>query len=696
MDNISSKTVEIGGKQVTLESGKIARQADGSVTITIGETIVFSSACTSKEPLSEVDFLPLRVDYQERFSSIGKTVGGFVKREGRPTEREILVCRLIDRPLRPLFPDGYTHEIQVITSVWSYDHVNKPDVWGICAASAALTISSAPLKKPVGAVRVGRIDGEYVVNPSNEDLQKSDLDLILAGTADAVLMIEGYCDFLSEDEVLKAIETGHEEIKKFCACLSEWQAEIGKPKKTDTIVALPEELMQKVRLEVEKSLLDAITIADKLEREEAMGTVKSNLLETLCSKDNDAAFSEFLVKKAFKKVSASILRKQVLATKIRSDGRGPEDIRKITIEEGILPRAHGSVLFTRGETQSVAVCTLGGESMGQRYEDLYGDWTSRFALQYFFPPYSVGEVGRMGPAARREVGHGKLAERALKGILPSFDSFPYAIRLESNITESNGSSSMASVCGGCISMMNAGVPIKRPVSGIAMGLILEEDDSMVLSDILGIEDALGDMDFKITGDKDGITAFQMDIKVEGITVDIMKKALHQAKNGRVHILDKMLAICPETREMADHAPRIISIKLPQKKIGVVIGPGGKQIRSIIETTGVEVDINDDGIASLCSSDGPSLERAKKIIEDLIADVEVGKVYKGKVTSVRAFGAFVEVLPGKEGLCHVSELDTGRVNDAEEFVKPGEMMTVKVLGVNEKGQVKLSRKATLEA
>ncbi len=693
MDTVESTSLEIGGKQVTFETGKIARQANGSCVVRVGETVVFSSVCTSKEP-QDVDFLPLRVDYQERFSSIGKTVGGFIKREGRPTDRETLVSRLIDRPLRPMFPEGYRHEVQALSFVWSYDRHNRPDTWAICAVSAAMCLSDVPLPKPLGAVRVGRIEGNWVINPSVAQTDESDLDLVLAGTEDAILMIEGYCDFLTEAEVLDAIETGHEEIKKICAALKAWQEKIGKPKKVDTLLPPTADLQAKMEELFGHEMDQALACADKVSREESLATLKEKTLEALVAEEGEEGPLERDVKRAFKAFSANKMRQQLLQTKVRCDKRGLGEVRPITIEEGLLPRAHGSALFTRGETQTMAVCTLGGENMGQKYEDLHGDWNRRFYLQYFFPPFSVGEVGRMGPAARREVGHGKLAERALQYALPSREAFPYTIRLESNITESNGSSSMASVCGGCLAMMNAGVPIKRPVAGIAMGLILEENDYAVLSDILGIEDALGDMDFKITGDLEGITAFQMDIKVEGITIDIMRKALEQAKEGRSHILNRMLEVCPEARGMAAHAPRIESIRVKTDKIGTVIGPGGKQIRSIIEETGVEIDINDEGIVNLCAADQPSLDKARKIIEDLVAEVEVGKIYRGRVTSVRAFGAFVEVLPGKEGLCHVSELDKQRVEDAEQFVKVGDVMTVKVLGVNEKGQVKLSRKATL--
>ncbi len=690
---VSTKSVKVGEHEITFETGKIARQAAGAVLVRVGDTMVFGTACCSKEPKEDVDFLPLRVDYQEKFSSAGKTLGGFIKREGRPTEHETLVCRLIDRPLRPMFPKGYYHELQVLSYVWSHDGDHKADVLGICAASAALVISEIPLIKPVGAVRVGRIDGNFVINPTNTELEKSDLDLVLAGTEDAVLMIEGYCDFLTEDEVLAAIETGQEAIKAICHTLAEWQKEIGKPKNTSTLRLVSDETRKAVTNLCADKLAEVFKIQGKDERDAATGLIKEEAKAALLGEDSPHSPTHFNI--AFKALSSRLMRKQYLDTGVRCDGRALDQVRKITIEQGMLPRTHGNSLFTRGETQALAVCTLGGETMAQRYEDLIGPGARRFYLQYFFPPFCVGEVGRMGPAGRREVGHGKLAERALHTTLPSREDFPYVIRLESNITESNGSSSMASVCGGCLAMMDAGVPIKRPVSGIAMGLILEGDKHTILSDILGVEDHLGDMDFKITGDAEGITAFQMDIKVEGITHDIMKAALMQAKAGRTHILEKMLEVCPAPKtEMSVYAPRIETVQIHPSKIGAVIGPGGKQIRAIVEETGCQVDIEDDGLISLAANNGESLERAKAIIHGLTAEIEVGAIYQGKVAAVVDFGVFVEVLPGKEGLCHVSELDTKRVEKTADFIKQGEPITVKVLDINERGQIRLSRKATL--
>lgn len=682
-------------KKISFETGKIAKLANGAVLVRYGDTIVFTTACAAPQADEEVDFLPLRVDYQEKFFSAGKTLGGFIKREGRPAEREILVCRLIDRPLRPMFEEGYYKEVQILAYVWSYDGLNSPDPLAICAASAALAISDIPLKKAIAGVRVGYIDGKFIINPNNEEMALSSLDLILAGTEDAILMIEGYCNFLSEAQVIEAIEAGHQAIRLICIGIQEWQKEIGKPKNREGLRLLPEKLLNEIEKRTAKSLKEAIRIPLKLKRDESISAIEAQILEELLP-DGIGEYSATDIKAAYKNISSKYMRYLILEEGVRADGRGINDIRPIDSEFGLLPRTHGSCLFTRGETQTMAVCTLGGESMGQRFEDLNGEGLSRFYLHYFFPPFSVGEVGRIGAPGRREVGHGKLAERALKASLPSQVEFPYTIRLESNITESNGSSSMASVCGGSLAMMDAGVPIKRPVAGIAMGLILEEDKVAILSDILGLEDALGDMDFKVTGDADGITAFQMDIKVEGITLDIMKSALAKAKEGRVHILKKMLEALPQSRkEMSVYAPRIETIQVNPSKIATIIGPGGKQIRQIIEETGVQIDINDSGLVSIASNCQASMARAKQIIEGLIGEVEIGKIYQGKITSVVAFGVFVEILPGKEGLCHISELSDSRVQNIFEHVKQGDSISVKVLDINERGQLKLSRKATLE-
>lgn len=690
-------TIPVGNKTLKIETGKIARQANGSVMLHCGETVVFASACAAPTANPESDFFPLRVDYQEKYSAAGRTASGFLKREGRPSEREILACRLIDRPLRPMFEEGYYNEVQLLSYVFSYDGLHQPDVLAICASSAALVISDIPLVKPIGAVRMGLINGHFVVNPNVEEMKESKLDLILAGTEDAILMIEGFCDFLTEEQVIAAIETGQKAIHDFCHHLKDWQAKIGKAKNYSTIRKIPHELNAEIHATAGALIESALRISSKQEREKTLSEIKETVLKTLLPEGGNSTYLKADVFLSYKNLQSSLMRKMVLAEKKRIDGRGLKEIRPIDIEQGILPRTHGSSLFTRGETQAIAVCTLGGENTAQRYEDLHGEGAQRFYLQYSFPPFSVGEVGRVGSPGRREIGHGKLAERALAAILPKQEDFPYVIRMESNITESNGSSSMASVCGGCLALMDAGVPVKRPVSGIAMGLILEGDEYVILSDILGAEDALGDMDFKITGDDTGITAFQMDIKVEGITHKIMKEALAQAKEGRQHILHKMLHVCPRFKEeMSIYAPRIETMQIKASKIGIVIGPGGKQIRSIIEETGVQIDIDDTGLVSIASTNPDAMARAKAIIHGLTAEAEIGKTYKGRITSVVQFGVFVEIFPGKEGLCHISELSTKRIQNINDTpFREGDALEVKVIDINDRGQIRLSHRAILE-
>lgn len=692
--NKNKLDLSVGGKAVTIETGKIARQAGGAVMLRSGDTILLATACSSKEALPDIDFFPLRVDYQEKFSSAGKTLGGFIKREGKPSEKETLVSRLIDRPIRPLFPDGYFNDVQILVYVLSYDADHPPEALAITAASAALVISDIPFVKALAGVRVGMIEDRFIVNPTLEEQGKSKLDLLLAGTEDAILMIEGYCDFLTEDQVLEAIEEGHKHIREICQKLSDWQNIVGKEKATPKLKIPPAKLLSDLEALVGDKLRVAFTTAEKKKREEQQALVDLAVAERF--KGEGSEYSSLEVKLAMKSVSSKILRHQILKTKKRSDGRSAEDIRPISIEMEILPRAHGSALFTRGETQAIAVCTLGGESMGQRFEDLNGDGLRKFYLQYSFPPFSVGEVGRGGAPGRREIGHGKLAERALAAVVPmDVEKFPYTIRLESNITESNGSSSMASVCGGTLALMDAGVPIRRPVAGIAMGLILEENNFLILSDILGLEDALGDMDFKITGDAHGITAFQMDIKVEGITHNIMRVALNQAKNGRIHILNKMLEACPKVKgHLSRYAPRIETMVIKPSKIATVIGPGGKMIRSIIEETGVEIDINDEGIINFSSTSAEQMKKAKDIVFNLTTEVEIGKVYKGAVASIQPYGVFVKLPGAKDGLCHISEISHERVARVEDVLKEGQEIEVKVLDINDRGQIKLSRKAAL--
>ncbi len=692
--NKNSRTISVAGRDIVFETGKLAKLAHGSVTVRSGETILLATACRGAVPSDETDFLPLRVDYVEKFSSAGKTLGGFIKREGRPSEKEVLTCRLIDRPIRPMFEDGYVNDMQLLVYVLSYDGIHLPDPLAICAASAALVISDIPLIKPIAGVRIGLLDDKFIVNPTFQEMEKSKLDLVIAGTEDAILMIEGYCDFLSEEQVLEAIQEGQAAIRTICQGLHEWQKVVGKPKVRGQLRVPSEELIKEIRSIVGEDLNQAYRIKDKTERNEAVATAKEKLMTALFPKDKEHAHSKVLVKMGFKKVSADIMREMILKENVRADGRTPDQVRHISSETGLLPRTHGSALFTRGETQSLAVCTLGSEQMGQRYETLEGESTRRFYLQYFFPPFSVGEVGRMGSPGRREIGHGKLAERSLEAVLPTQEAFPYVIRLESNILESNGSSSMASVCGGCLALMDAGVPIKRPVSGIAMGLILEGTHFAILSDILGDEDALGDMDFKIAGDHDGISAFQMDIKIEGITPQIMKAALAQAKQGRLHILSKMLESLAKPKDhLSKYAPRIESVQVKPSKIGTVIGPGGKMIRSIIEESGAQIDIDDSGVISISANNPESIEKAKAMILNLVSDVEIGKTYHGQIVSIVAFGAFVKIFD-KEGLLHISEYDHRRINNLNEVCKVGDFVDVKVLDVNDRGQIKLSRKALI--
>lgn len=691
-------SVSIAGRELSFETGQIARQANGSVILRCGETLLMATACASPEPDPHVDFLPLRVDYQEKFSSTGKTLGGYIKREGKPTQKEILTSRLIDRPIRPMLEDGYFHEIQLLAYVLSYDGIYPTEAMTLCAVSAALVISDIPLVKPIGAVQMGLIDGQFVVNPSIAQMAVSRLDLLIAGTEDAILMIEGFADFLTEEQVLQAIDEGHLAIKQICRALSEWQDVVGKPKNRKGLRVAPKELYQEIEATVSADLQHALRRAKKGERDEKVSEIEKHILAKYCPTEGEHLAPRHEVLAGLKKARANILRNMALNENLRLDGRTKEEVRPIAIEMGFLPRTHGSAVFTRGETQALAVATLGGPAMAQRFESLLdSQGEEQFYLQYFFPPFSVGEVGRFGPPGRREVGHGKLAERALKAALPPQSEFAYVIRLESNITESNGSSSMASVCGGCLALMHAGVPIKRPIAGIAMGLILEGDKYAILSDILGAEDALGDMDFKVTGDDRGITAFQLDIKIEGITPEIMRVALAQAKEGRTHILKKMMEVCPKPNaHLSPYAPRITTIQVKPSKIGTIIGPGGKQIRAIIEESGAEVDINDDGIVSLTATSHESMEKAKKMIEALIAEVEVGKIYKGTIVSIVAFGVFVSIY-SIEGLCHVSELSYERIDDIRKAgFKEGQELEVKVLNVDDRGKIRLSHKAVLGA
>ena len=707
MRELKSITINVGETPITFETGVIATQADASIIARQGETMVFSSCCTSETAEGAGTFLPLRVDYMEKYSSCGKTLGGFLKREGRPTENETLVCRLIDRPIRPNIADGFYDELQIISTVWSYDGSNRPDILAICASGAAVALSSTPEKNIISAVRVGRVEGKFVINPKTEQLNTSDLNLVLAGSKNAILMIEGECDLLTDDDLLEAIKVGHDAIKTICSELIEWQSVVGKTKKTERLFFNPTCIKEIIQTNYLDAITNAINITDKHQRDvdltkigEQITNFFSENMENILADNglSDGDISDAAINAEYKDVKSDVMRAQVINKNIRVDGRSLEDIRHISIIPDFLPRTHGSAVFTRGNTQTVAVATLGDEDIQQRYETLDDqDCKKRFNLQYTFPPYCVGEVGRFGAPSRREVGHGKLAERAILPVLPELSSFPYAMRLESNITESNGSSSMASVCGGITALMAAGVPIKEPVSGIAMGLILQDGSHYILSDILGIEDALGDMDFKVTGTHDKVTAFQMDIKVEGITLEIMKEALAQAKRGRQHILKIMTDACAEPRqELSPHAPRMEQIKINTDKIGLVIGPGGKQIKSIIEQTGANVNISDDGVVNISGVDAKGVIKAKEIITLLVEEPEIGKTYEGRITSIMDFGMFVEILPGKEGLCHISEIDWKRIEDMKKTdFKSDDIVKVKLLNIDDKGRLKLSRKVLLK-
>lgn len=688
--------IEVSGINLIFETGVLAKHANGSIILKANDTTILSTVCAAKTASEEVDFFPLRVDYVEKFSAAGKTLNGYLKREGKPSQRETLICRLIDRPIRPLFPQGYYNEVQLATTLLSHDDKISPDPLAFCATAAALLISDVPFVKPMAAVRVGFINNHFVINPTIAQQEESKLDLLLAGTEDAILMIEGYCDFLTEEQVIEAIETGHKTIKKICSSLGQWQKEIGKQKDFSAISQIPNELFNDIKSIVQNRLKEALNIKGKHAREIAIDALKEEVKTALLPEDN-AKYSKRDVMLAFKELSSQTMRNEILDHNIRPDGRKTTEIRHISVHQSYLPRAHGSSVFTRGETQALAVITIGGETMGQRYETIMGEGIERFYLQYIFPPYSVGEVGRIGAPSRREMGHGKLAERALVPALPSRETFPYVIRLESNILESNGSSSMASVCGGCLAMMDAGIPIQRPIAGIAMGLILEGNRCSILSDISGIEDSLGDMDFKLTGDGKGITAFQMDIKIEGITIDIMKKALMQAKDGRIHILEKMLEVCPKSKDqLSEWAPRIEMMQVKPSKIATIIGPGGKQIRQIIEESGAEINIDDFGVVSITGVDPKSVQKAKEMIEYLTAEVEIGATYNGKIVSIVDFGVFVELVGGKQGLCHISQVANSRieVDTLRGLFNVGDMLKVKVLDINNRGQIELSHKATL--
>ncbi|MBF0193344.1 MAG: polyribonucleotide nucleotidyltransferase [Magnetococcales bacterium] len=689
MFNITKKTIQVGRDEITLETGRIARQANGSVLVTVGETVVLVTATAEKEQRPGMDFFPLGIHYQEKTWAAGRIPGGFIKRETRPSEKEILTSRLIDRPLRPLFPKGFALDTQVVCTVLSYDGINQPDIAAMVGASAALSISGLPFNGPIAGARVAYIDDKLILNPTWEEMAESRLDLVVAGTESAVTMVESEVDVLSEEQMLDAVMFGFEGFQPVVEGIKEFAAECGKPRMDFVSPEEDIDLYNQVRDAFLAEMREVYVIADKLARQDAVSAVKKKAVAQLCVEGGPASGS---VKDMLKKLESEVIRGTILEGKPRIDGRSLTDIRPIVTEVGVLPRVHGTALFTRGETQALATVTLGGGRDEQIVESLNGEYREPFYLNYTFPPYSVGETGRLGAPGRREIGHGKLAFRALQAVLPDAEDFPYSLRVTSEITESNGSSSMATICGSVLAMYDAGVPLKSSVAGIAMGLIKEGEKFAILSDILGDEDHFGDMDFKVAGNADGITALQMDIKIEGITREIMSVALQQAKAGRIHILGEMAKCMTSGREeLSQYAPRIFTIKINADKIRDVIGAGGKVIRSIQEETGCQLDIDDDGTIKIAAADGDSATMAEKIIKQIVADVEKGQIYDGKVVRITDFGAFVNILPNKDGLVHISQLAPHRVAKVSDIVKEGQTVKVKVLEIDRQGRVKLTMK-----
>ncbi len=684
--------MDLAGCQLRLETGRMAKQAGGAVLASYGDTVVLATAVASQTVKAGIDFLPLTVDYQEKAYAAGKIPGGYFKREGRPSEKEVLTSRLIDRPIRPLFPEGYYYETQVIAAVLSADQKGTSDVVAITAASAALVLSDVPFEDPVAGVKIGRVNGQFLVNPDLETLEKSDLTLVVAGTADAVMMVEGGANEQPESVMIDAIELAHAEIKKIVSKIRELRAKAGRPKRTVQAEQIDPALSEEVRQMVLAPVREAILIPNKTARQERLDQILQNTIEKLQTEDQARTRH---IKLVFHALEYTEVRNMILEKGTRADGRGPADIRKVTCEVGILPRTHGSALFTRGETQGLAVVTLGTTEDEQRIDGLEGEYYRTFMLHYNFPPFSVGEARPLRSPGRREVGHGALAERALRPVIPTKEEFPYTLRLVSDILESNGSSSMATVCGGTLALMDAGVPIKRPVAGIAMGLIKEGDRVTVLSDILGLEDHLGDMDFKVTGTRDGVTALQMDIKIAGITPQLMRQALEQAQKGRLYILDRMEEALKAPRtNLSAFAPRIFTMKIKQDKIRDVIGPGGKMIRSIIAECGVKVNVEDTGIVTIAAVDEASAKKAIAIVERLTEEVEIGKLYLGTVRKIVDFGAFVEILPGTDGLVHISQLAHHRVKAVSDELAEGDQIMVKVLEIDKQGKIRLSRKEAM--
>ncbi len=689
-----TKTFQYGDREFKLETGEIARQADACVIASCGDTQVMVSV-VSKITGEPKDFMPLTIDVEERTYAAGRIPGGFFRREGRPGEKSILLCRLIDRPLRPMFPKGFGYDVQVVITIVSIDPEIDVEIVSLVGAAAAMSASGIPFNGPVAAARVGYIDGEYKLNPSLPELEQSELDLVVAGTRDAVLMVESEANILPEDVMLGAVVYGQEQSVKAIDAITEFAEQVGKPMQEWTPPAETPELDSQMAGLVEAELVDAFQTAEKMDRQDKVSAAHKKALEELVSEEGDIAADQVNV--AFKKLEKKIVRGRILSGEKRIDGRDTTKVRNIDVRTGVWPRAHGSALFTRGETQAVVSTTLGTERDAQIIDALEGETKDRFMLHYNFPPYCVGEVGRVGSPKRREIGHGRLARRGVAAVLPGADEFPYVIRVVSEITESNGSSSMASVCGTSLSLMDAGVPIKAPVAGVAMGLIKDGEKFAVLTDILGDEDHLGDMDFKVAGTPEGVTALQMDIKIDGITKEIMQQALNQAKDARLYILEEMGKVINTPKdEMSDHAPRIITFKINPEKIRDVIGKGGAVIRALCEETGATIDLEDDGTVNVASVDGAAGKEARRRIEQITAEVEVGAVYTGKVAKLMDFGAFVNILPGKDGLVHISQIAEERVNDVNDYLSEGQEVTVKVLEVDRQGKIRLSMKEVEQA
>ncbi|MFT3757195.1 MAG: polyribonucleotide nucleotidyltransferase [Pseudoxanthomonas sp.] len=691
-----TKTFQYGKHSVTLETGEIARQASGAVIVNVDGTVLLVSAVAAKSVREGQDFFPLTVDYVEKFYAGGRIPGGFFKREGRPTEKETLISRLIDRPIRPLFPEDYKNEVQIIAQVISLNPEVDGDIPALIGASAALSLAGTPFQGPIGAAKVGYKDGQYLLNPTVSELKESKLELVVAGTANAVLMVESEAQLLSEEVMLGAVTFGHKEMQKVINAINELTVEAGTkpsewvaPAKNNTLIAALKEA-------VGTQLAGAFKITDKLQRRDAIAAIKKDVTEQLAGRVEAEGWDKAELSKEFGELEYRTMRDSVLDTKVRIDGRALDTVRPISVKAGVLPRTHGSALFTRGETQAIVITTLGTARDGQIIDSIAGEYKDNFLFHYNFPPFSVGECGRFGAPKRREIGHGRLAKRGVLAVMPSLEEFPYTIRVVSEITESNGSSSMASVCGSSLALMDAGVPVKAPVAGIAMGLVKEGDRYVVLSDILGDEDHLGDMDFKVAGSAEGVSALQMDIKIDGITEEIMKVALEQAKAGRLHILGEMTkALTAPRAELSEYAPRLLTIKIHPDKIREVIGKGGSTIQAITKETGTQIDIQDDGTITIASVNGAAAQAAKARIEQITSDVEPGRIYEGKVAKIMDFGAFVTIAPGKDGLVHVSQISNDRVEKVGDVLKEGDVVKVKVLEVDKQGRIRLSMKAVEE-